>query len=167
MTISDAMQMFDKYGVIVLFVLALLEAMNCPGMPAGVILPAAGILAAQTGSLYRALVIYTAMVVGAIIGCIALYGVGVLGGTALEHWLHKHSGKRAAKLEYHIERIHNGNWWTIFVCRMVPVIRTLGSLIAGISRMPMHNYVLGTVAGVALYNAIGIGLGYFAGWLFV
>ncbi len=167
MTISDAMQMFDRYGVAVLFVLALLEAMNCPGMPAGVILPAAGMLAAQTGSFYRAVVIYAAMVIGAIIGCMALYCVGALGGTALEHWMNKHSGTRADKLEHYIRRIHNGNWWTIFVCRMIPVIRTLGSLFAGISRMPMHNYVLGTAAGVAVYNAIGIGLGYFAGWLFV
>lgn len=167
MTIAEAMQMFEQYGVQVLFVLALLEAMNCPGMPAGVILPAAGMLAAGTGSLLRALMIYTAMLIGAMLGCIILYCIGALGGTALEHWLHKHSGRRGEKLEHYIQRIHDGSWWTMFVCRMVPVVRTLGSLFAGISRMPIRNYLLGTAAGVAAYNAIGIGLGYFAGWLFV
>lgn len=167
MTIASAMQLIDDYGIIVLFVLACLDAVNCPGMPAGIILPAGGIFAAQTGSVRRLAVVYIAMVIGAVLGCMILYCIGAIGGKAMEHWLKKHSGKHRDKIEHHIDKIHGGNWWTIFVCRMLPVIRTLGSLIAGIARMPMVNYLLGTVTGVAVYNAAGIGLGYFAGWLFI
>lgn len=165
MTIASALQMIDQYGVTVLFCISLLEAMNCPGMPAGVILPAAGLFAAERGQ--PLLVIYFAMLVGANIGCLLLYFLGTLGGKAAEHWIKRHSGKHMKKIERYLERIRNGNWWTIFVCRLIPVMRTLGSLLAGISRMPLRNYMLGTACGVAVYNAIGIGLGYFAGWLFI
>lgn len=165
MTVASALQLMNQYGLILLFIVSTLEAMNCPGMPAGVLLPAAGVLAA--GSDHNLLIVYAVMLVGAILGCLMLYLIGVLGGKAVEHWLKRHSGKHTAKIEHHLERIRNGNWWTILVCRMLPVVRTLSSLLAGIAHMPVHNYMMGTVCGVALYNAIGIGLGYFAGWLFI
>lgn len=165
MTISSAMQLIDQYGMLVLFMLALLEAMNCPGMPAGIILPAAGLFAA--GDIHKLAQVYLFMLIGAVIGCLVLYCAGQLGGKALGHWLKKRSGKRKEKIEYHMQKMRNGNWVTIFICRLIPVVRTLGSLLAGIARVPLQNYLIGTVIGVALYNAVGIGLGYFAGWIFV
>ncbi len=167
MTVASAMQLINDYGVFVLFGLALLEAMNCPGMPAGVLLPAAGVFVAGTGSLRQAALVYASMVVGAFLGCVMLYCVGALGGKALEHWLKRHSGKRLQKIEHYLEKLHNGSWRTICLCRLMPVVRTLGSLLAGISRMDMRHYLVGTAAGIAVYNAVGIGLGYFAGWLFI
>lgn len=165
MTVTSALQLMDQYGLILLFIVSTLEAMNFPGMPAGVLLPAAGVLAAESD--HNLLVVYAVMLVGANLGCLLLYLIGMLGGKAVEHWIKRHSGKHTAKIEHHLERIRNGNWWTILVCRMLPVVRTLASLLAGIARMPIHNYMMGTVCGVALYNAIGIGLGFFAGWLFI
>jgi membrane protein DedA with SNARE-associated domain len=134
-------------------------------MPAGVLLPAAGLFAAQSG--HRLLWVYVVMLIGANLGCLILYFIGRLGGRASEHWLKRHSGKHLEKVEHYLERIRHGNWWTMFVCRLIPVMRTLGSLLAGIAGMPLRNYTLGTMCGVALYNAVGIGLGYFAGWLFI
>ena len=165
MTVASALQLINQYGLAVLFVLSLLEAMNCPGMPAGILLPAAGLFVAESG--HHLLFVYLTMLVGANIGCLMLYLIGQLGGKAAEHWIKRHSGKYLDKIEHHLERIRNGNWWTMFVCRLLPVIRTLSSLLAGIAQMPLRNYLLGTVCGVAVYNAVGIGLGYFAGWLFV
>ena len=166
MTITTVLQLIEQYGTLVLFAMAFLEALNCPGMPAGVILPAGGVVAASIGGIPKLIVVYFAMVLGSILGCIVLYYVGRLGGRASERWLNKHSGKMRDKLEHYLERMRGGSWVAVFGCRMVPIIRTLGSLLAGISRMPVRNYLLGTAAGVGLYNAIGIGLGYFAGWLF-
>ncbi|MDO5548617.1 MAG: DedA family protein [Eubacteriales bacterium] len=165
MTITSALELIDQYGLFVLFFISLLEAMNCPGMPAGVILPAAGLFAGESG--HHLLIVYLAMLIGANLGCLILYLFGMLGDKVAERWIKRHSGKYLEKIERYLERIRNGNWWTMFVCRLIPVMRTLGSLLAGISRMPLRNYMLGTVCGVAVYNAVGIGLGYFASWLFV
>ena len=46
MTLDVLMQYFTKYGGIAIFVIVLLEYLNLPGFPAGVIMPLAGIWAA-------------------------------------------------------------------------------------------------------------------------
>ena len=49
MDISVLNQYFTQYGAIVVFVIVLLEYMNLPGFPAGVIMPLAGIWASRGG----------------------------------------------------------------------------------------------------------------------
>ena len=47
MELEVIMQYFTQYGPIAIFVIVLLEYMNLPGFPAGVIMPLAGVFAAQ------------------------------------------------------------------------------------------------------------------------
>ena len=47
MTIELITQYFTRYGWIAIFVIVLLEYLNLPGFPAGVIMPLAGIFAAK------------------------------------------------------------------------------------------------------------------------
>ena len=53
---------------------------------------------------------------------------------------------------------------TTFVCRLVPVIRQLISIPAGLSRMPLGQFALFTSLGAGLWSAILAGAGY---WLAV
>ena len=52
---------------------------------------------------------------------------------------------------------------TTFVCRLVPVIRQLISIPAGISRMPLWPFTLFTGAGAGIWIAILTGAGYLLG----
>lgn len=47
MTMEVIMQYFARYGGIAIFVIVLLEYLNLPGFPAGVIMPLAGMWAAK------------------------------------------------------------------------------------------------------------------------
>ena len=47
MGIQELTQYFTQYGAIFVFVIVLLEYMNLPGFPAGIIMPLAGIWAAR------------------------------------------------------------------------------------------------------------------------
>ena len=53
---------------------------------------------------------------------------------------------------------------TTFVCRLVPVIRQLISIPAGLSRMPLKSFALFTSLGAGIWSAILAGIGY---WLAV
>lgn len=53
---------------------------------------------------------------------------------------------------------------TTFVCRLVPVIRQLISIPAGLSRMPLGQFALFTSLGAGIWSAILAGIGY---WLAV
>lgn len=46
MGIQELTQYFTQYGAIFVFVIVLLEYMNLPGFPAGIIMPMAGVWAA-------------------------------------------------------------------------------------------------------------------------
>jgi len=53
---------------------------------------------------------------------------------------------------------------TTFVCRLVPVIRQLISIPAGLSRMPLKSFTFFTALGAGIWSAILAGVGY---WLAV
>lgn len=50
MEIDNIMQYFVLYGPIAIYVIVLLEYLNLPGFPAGVIMPLAGIWTARGGT---------------------------------------------------------------------------------------------------------------------
>lgn len=133
-----------------------------PPLPSEVILPMAG-LASSRGSftLFEALFWTTA---GSIVGALLLYalgawlGVGRLRGIAAKvpllrpedidrtvAWFSRHGGK------------------AVFFGRMIPIFRSLISIPAGITRMPLWRFALLTAAGSLIWNSIFVLSGFFLG----
>lgn len=54
---------------------------------------------------------------------------------------------------------------TTFVCRLLPAIRQLISLPAGISRMPLFRFTLFTALGAGIWSLILVAIGYYFGSL--
>lgn len=133
-----------------------------PPLPSEVILPLAG-LAASRGSftLIEALAWTTA---GSIVGAFVLYGLGA--------WL---GADRLRRLAAHIPLLHPEDidrtvaWFqrhggkAIFFGRMLPVFRSLISIPAGITRMPLLKFGLLTAAGSLIWNSIFVLSGFFLG----
>lgn len=80
MDISSLNNYFELYGGMAIFIVVLLEYMNLPGFPAGIIMPLAGIYAAHGGiSLLAAIAI---SVLAGEVGSWILYFLGMYGGNA-------------------------------------------------------------------------------------
>ena len=159
MTVQGFIDLFSAYGMPIIAAVIFLENMNLPGFPAGVIMPAAGVLVAQSQlSLPLAIVISTA---GGLGGCMVIYAICYHGGAPL---LHKLFGK-SQKFEHFVELAHSrleaGRGKALFICRLIPVLRTIVSIPAGLLRMPAHDYALWTTLGVAVWNTVLISFGYF------
>lgn len=133
-----------------------------PPLPSEVILPMAGLAAARGSfTLIDALLWTTA---GSIVGAFALYaigawlGLGRLRALALRTpllrvedvdrtvaWFAKHGGK------------------AVFFGRMLPIFRSLISIPAGVTRMPLWRFGLLTAAGSLIWNSVFVLSGYFLG----
>ncbi len=133
-----------------------------PPMPSEVILPMAG-LAASRGSftLFEALAWTTA---GSLFGALLLYGIGA--------WLGMGRLRRiAAKLPLiHVEDFDRTVVWfgrhggkAVFFGRMIPIFRSLISIPAGVTRMPLGRFALLSLAGSLVWNSVFVLAGFFLG----
>jgi membrane protein DedA with SNARE-associated domain len=91
--------------------------------------------------------IVTAGVLGNLVGSWIAYAVGYFGRVDI---LERHGPKLHVKRQ-HLERADR--WferygsWAVFLCRLLPVVRTFISLPAGVARMPFWRFTVLTLAG--------------------
>ena len=129
-----------------------------PPIPSEIVLPFAGALVADGGMTYPGAVL--AATVGSVVGALILYAFGRYGGRPL---IYRH--KRFLRLsEQQLDRADHwfdrrGPWLVLFG-RLIPGVRSIVSIPAGASEMPMVQFLALTTAGSAAWNALLIG----AGW---
>lgn len=130
-----------------------------PPIPSEVILPSAG-FAAASGSMGLISAIVWATL-GSVVGALALYALGAWFGRARFYSL---ASKIPFVKEDDIERAEA--WFVrrgplaVLLGRVVPVVRSLISIPAGIERMKLLPFTLYTAIGSALWNSVLIGAGY-------
>lgn len=161
MELTAILELFSKYGVLILLLVTFLESLNCPGMPAGVILPAAGIYASSGRMSCIMAILMT--IVGGMLGSLVLYVIGRAGGRPLIERLKKRS-KHAKKASDRCEQmLQKGGFLTVFIGRVLPVVRTIMPLPAGAFRVSMLSFLSASALGIACYNIVCVSAGYFFG----
>lgn len=148
--ISGLMSSMGYFGVVFLMFLENVF----PPIPSELIMPLAGYLAAQGKMMF--LGAWLAGTLGSVLGALPLYYVGhALGEERLKHWARKHG----AWLTVSPGEIEKSSAWfnrhggkAVFLCRLVPGIRSLISIPAGIGKMPMPKFLLFTALGSSIWS---------------
>ncbi|MGO1284131.1 MAG: DedA family protein [Brachybacterium sp.] len=162
MNIVDwAVETMDSLGALGVFLLIFGENLF-PPIPSEVILPLAGVAAAGPNNSYWVMLL--ASVAGSVVGAWVLYGLGrLLGPERLRRLVIRlplvhveDYGKSVAFMDQHGHK-------AIFFGRMVPGVRSLISIPAGLYAMPIGMFTLLTTAGSAIWNTIFLTIGYFMG----
>lgn len=136
-----------------------------PPIPSELIMPLAGFTVSQ-GKMALVPAI-TAGVVGTVLGAFPWYYAGkLMGGERLRHLADRYGkwiGISGEDIEKSIAWFNQYGIQAVFLCRMVPGVRTLISIPAGISQMPLLPFVLystlGTLIWVGLLTYAGLALG--------
>lgn len=161
MTMDVIMQYFTRYGGIAIFVIVLLEYLNLPGFPAGVIMPLAGVWAARGNIGFISAFIIT--VAAGLTGSLILYYLGYKGGDLfLQKYLNKFPRQRPA-IEKKLAWIREKGVVGIFCSKLIPMVRTLISIPAGVSKMNLIKYTISSALGICLWNLLFVGAGYYLG----
>jgi membrane protein DedA with SNARE-associated domain len=122
-----------------------------PPIPSEIVLPLAG--SQLDGGYVAFLIAVLAATGGSVIGAWALYAVGRFGGRPLLLRLHpllRIDEARLARAEAYFAR--RGDW-LVLVGRLVPGVRALVSVPAGMARMPLGRFTALTAAGSFTWNA--------------
>ena len=133
-----------------------------PPIPSEVVLPLAGFTVAQ-GSL-NMVSVFIWSVLGSVIGAYILYGVGAwLGLERLRKiadwmWL-----VRASDVDASMDFFNKYGKPSVFIGRLIPGVRSLISIPAGLGKMNLLTFGLWTTLGSGIWNAILIYLGYILG----
>lgn len=161
MTLEMITDYFTRYGGIAIFVIVLLEYMNLPGFPAGVIMPLAGIWAARGNIHFIPALLIT--IAAGLTGSLILYFLGYTGGELfLQKYLNKFPKQRPA-IEGKLKWVREKGCIGIFVSKLIPMIRTLVSIPAGVSKMNLVPYTVSSTLGILVWNFVFVGAGYLLG----
>ncbi len=155
--ITDVMESYGYLGILLMIALENVF----PPIPSEVILTFGGFMTHNT-SLTVLGVIVTATL-GSVIGAIVLFYIGkLLGAQRLERIVDKYG--RILRIKK--QDIAKANGWfdkygylAVFLCRMVPLIRSLISIPAGMANMRLTPFLLFTTLGSLIWNAILVSVG--------
>jgi membrane protein DedA with SNARE-associated domain len=136
-----------------------------PPIPSELILPLAGFMAWD--GRFSLPIVVLAATVGSIVGALVLYAAGAwLGDARLRAIVERYGGI----LGVGGRDLDRANDWfdryggvAVFLGRLVPVVRSLVSIPAGLRRMPLGRFVIYSGAGSLVWNSVLIGLGWTAG----
>ncbi|BBW98239.1 DedA family protein [Geobacillus sp. FSL W8-0032] len=155
--ITDFMEQFGYIGI---FLMIALENIF-PPIPSEVILPFGGFMTTYTTLTVPGVI--AAATAGSVVGAIVLYGIGRLLsverlGRIVDRW--------GGWLRVKTEDIDKANRtfqrygvWAVFVGRMIPLVRSLISIPAGMAKMNVWLFVWLSVLGTLIWNTILISIG--------
>lgn len=130
---------------------AVMAAESVLPIPSELVLPLAG--SQLAGGHLAFLVAVLAATVGSLVGALALYAIGRFGGRPLLLRLQpllRIDEARLTRLEEYFAR--RGDW-LVLVGRLVPGVRAVVSVPAGMARMPLGRFTALTAAGSFAWNA--------------
>ncbi|WP_277585247.1 DedA family protein [Psychrobacillus antarcticus] len=153
-------EVMNAYGYLGIFLLIALENIF-PPIPSEVILTLGGFMTTTTHmTIFWVIVVST---IGSVVGAVILYWIGLqLNVERLEkivdRWGHilRITPKDIRKSN---DWFHKFGVWTVFFGRLVPLIRSLISIPAGMSRMNMGIFLLLTTIGSLIWNTILVCVG--------
>ncbi|MDD4859549.1 MAG: DedA family protein [Dehalococcoidales bacterium] len=153
--IASTYELMQWPGVIVL--MAIESA--CIPVPSEIIMPFAGWMLIKNQSLPVTYVLLAGFygALGNTLGSIVAYAIGAWGGRPLLYRYGKYILIHPGDLERADRWFARSGSWSVFVSRLLPVVRTFISLPAGIARMNFIKFIIYTFIGAFIWS---VGLAY-------
>lgn len=151
----------NQFGYVGIMLLIAIENIF-PPIPSEVILTFGGFM--TTYSKMKILWVIIFSTIGSVLGAVILYGIGrLLTKERLEYLLDSKVGHLLGFKKDDVSKTED--WFvkrgksTVFFCRMIPIVRSLISIPAGMTKMKLGVFLVLTTLGTALWNTILVFLG--------
>jgi len=125
-------------------------------LPSELIMPLAGFLAGQGRLTFWGVIL--AGTLGGVLGTIPIYAIGrAFGEARIAAWLERHGRwglPSAAEIRHADRRFQQRGGWAVFFAQLLPGVRGLIALPAGVAQMNVALFVLANVAGNATWCTV-------------
>lgn len=148
------------YGYLAVFLLMVAESAGVP-FPAEVTMGFGGFLASRGELSFVAVALLG--IVGNLLGATISYSIGRVGGRPLAERLGRYVLLRPRDLDRAEAWFRERGDLTVFVCRLIPVVRAYISFPAGVARMPAGRFLAFTLLGSLPWPFALAGLGFLFG----
>lgn len=149
-------EIMNQFGYLGIFLLIAIENIF-PPIPSEVILLFGGFMSTYTNMHIVGIII--ASTLGSLVGAYVLYFIGkIFNKERLKKIVRGKIGKVLRLKEKDIDMADE--WFdkkgnkTVFFCRFIPIVRSLISIPAGMSEMPLVKFTLYTVVGSLIWNTV-------------
>ncbi len=149
-------EIMNQFGYLGIFLLIAIENIF-PPIPSEVILLFGGFMSTYTNMHIVGIII--ASTLGSLVGAYVLYFIGkIFNKERLKKIVRGKIGKVLRLKEKDIDMADE--WFdkkgnkTVFFCRFIPIVRSLISIPAGMSEMPLGKFTLYTVVGSLIWNTV-------------
>lgn len=149
-------------GYVGLFVLMAMESAAFP-VPSEVVLPLAGYLV-FLGKMNLGLAVADATVAG-LVGAMVDYYLALWLGRPVVYGILGRIGVSARHLDDGERWVDSKGAWSVLVGRLIPGVRSVISIPAGLLKMKLREFVVLTLAGSLIWSALLVYLGYSSGAL--
>lgn len=158
------MDFIEGLGDIGIFLLVALENVS-PPIPYVMVLTLSGFMVTETSLTFTDVII--ASTLGSVVGASILYSIGnMLRIHLLEQIVDRYGRILMLKKEdvsRTLDWFRRYGIWMIFFCRMIPFLRSVISIFAGVSRMKLGRFLLFTALGSLIWNVALLILGFALG----
>ena len=146
----------NQFGYLGIMLLIMIENVF-PPIPSEIILCFGGFMTTSTKLTIVGVII--SATIGSVLGAIILYFIGKI--LNKERLIKIISGKVGKILRLKEKDIEMADKWfdtkgakTVFICRFIPIVRSLISIPAGMSEMPFPKFLILTTLGTAIWNTV-------------
>lgn len=159
-----SLNLIEKFGYLGLVIISFLENVFTP-IPSEAVIPFAGVLVSQ--GRMDAVSVWAAVMLGGLLGSLVFYSLGYWLGMSRVHSFVQKWGKW---LFLKIEDVQKSEQWfqrygavSVLIGRLIPQIRSFISIPAGITKMPLGQFLFLTAVGSGLWNVFLEWLGIYFG----
>ena len=155
--ITEVMNMYGYIGILLLIALENIF----PPIPSEVILTFGGFMTTTSNMSIIGVIVFST--IGSVVGAIVLYGIGLLIDVnrlekIVDKWGHilRLTSKDIDKAN---AWFHKFGVWAVFLGRLVPLVRSLISIPAGMAHMNLGMFLLFTTVGSLIWNSVLVSVG--------
>ena len=152
--------LYGAVGYVGVMLAMAIESAMIP-LPSELILPYAGFLVSDpsqieplTGSPWNFWIVVVFATIGNTLGSLVAYAIGAYGGRPFLERYGKYLLIRQHEIELADRFFQRHGNATVFIGRLLPIVRTFISFPAGVARMPIMPFVIYSTAGAFLWSAL-------------